>query len=183
MVNMELRIDFEQYTTSMLPLPSCHYWELGGSYCEYVIEYWTYGDSCGIVLFGMPPCLFVLGSYMLLEFPVARCIYITVTSHERHGVSNHWQLHCLFNNSFRLIAKKTSKLHIVQCWCLMRAIHCEHFHAMTSWNPHECLIACSTEILELKYFRPNCDSYDLLKSHFWMKAELSWLLQNCHLVQ
>ena len=37
-----------------------------------------------------------------------RCI--TVTSQERHGVSNHWQIDCLFNRLFRLIVKKTAKL-------------------------------------------------------------------------
>ena len=37
---------------------------------------------------------------------------ITVTSHERHGVSNHRQIDYWFNNLLRLTTKKTPELHI-----------------------------------------------------------------------
>ena len=39
-------------------------------------------------------------------------ITVTVTFHECHGISNHWQLNYLFNSSFQLTSKKTSQLHI-----------------------------------------------------------------------
>ena len=42
---------------------------------------------------------------MLIKYKVIWAI--TVTSHERHGVSNHRQMECLFNSLFRLITKKT----------------------------------------------------------------------------
>ena len=35
---------------------------------------------------------------------------MAMTSHDRHGVSNHRQLHCLFNRLFRLTSKKIPKL-------------------------------------------------------------------------
>ena len=35
---------------------------------------------------------------------------ITGTSHKHHGVSNRWQLNCLFNSFSRLTSKETSKL-------------------------------------------------------------------------
>ena len=35
-------------------------------------------------------------------------VYITVTFYDHHGVSNHWQFNCLFNNRFS--AKNISKL-------------------------------------------------------------------------
>ena len=38
--------------------------------------------------------------------------FITVPSHERHGVSNYRQLDCLSNGLFRLRSKETSKLRI-----------------------------------------------------------------------
>ena len=36
----------------------------------------------------------------------------TVTAHEPYGVLSHWQLVCLFNSVFRLLAIETSKVHI-----------------------------------------------------------------------
>ena len=39
-------------------------------------------------------------------------ITVTVTFHECHGISNHWQLNYLFNSGFQLTSKKTSQLHI-----------------------------------------------------------------------
>ena len=39
-------------------------------------------------------------------------LVITLTSHEHHDVSNHWQLDCSFNSLFRLTTKKISELHI-----------------------------------------------------------------------
>ena len=38
--------------------------------------------------------------------------FFTVTSHERHSISNNWQIDCLFNSLFKLAAKKESKLWI-----------------------------------------------------------------------
>ena len=35
---------------------------------------------------------------------------IQMTPHERHGVSNHWQLLCLLNNLFKPYSKTTSKV-------------------------------------------------------------------------
>ena len=39
--------------------------------------------------------------------------HITVTSHERHDVSDHQQLDCLFNRSFKLITIDPSKSYIL----------------------------------------------------------------------
>ena len=36
---------------------------------------------------------------------------ITVTSHGSHGVTNHWQVNCLFKSLFRIPAKEIPKLH------------------------------------------------------------------------
>ena len=42
---------------------------------------------------------------------------ITVTSHEQHGISNHWQFHCLLNHFFfRHTSKKRSNLITVHLW-------------------------------------------------------------------
>ena len=46
----------------------------------------------------------------MLQYALNRIIYSwPVTSYEHHGVWNHRQLNCLFNNSFRLTSKKTRK--------------------------------------------------------------------------
>ena len=39
-------------------------------------------------------------------------VHITITSHKRHGISNHWQLDWLQNTLSRLPTKETPKLHI-----------------------------------------------------------------------
>ena len=39
-------------------------------------------------------------------------LFITVMLHECHGIQNHHQLDCLFNNIIRLTTKNTSKLRI-----------------------------------------------------------------------
>ena len=46
---------------------------------------------------------------------------ITVMSHERHGISNHWQLHCLLNNLFR--GKSQENIKFLCYWPLERGIH------------------------------------------------------------
>ena len=38
--------------------------------------------------------------------------YITMTSHERLAVSNHWKFDCLFSSLFKLTSKYTSKLRV-----------------------------------------------------------------------
>ena len=43
--------------------------------------------------------------------------YSLEVSHECHGISNHWQLHCLFTHLFRRTSKKTSKLSITGPLC------------------------------------------------------------------
>ena len=55
---------------------------------------------------------------MISQF--AYFIIIKVTSHERHGISNHWPLDCLFNRLFRLTTKKTTNLrptHLLSATC------------------------------------------------------------------
>ena len=44
-------------------------------------------------------------------FP-SNCLYITVTLHERHDISDHLQKRCLLNSLFRLLTKTTPKLRI-----------------------------------------------------------------------
>ena len=41
---------------------------------------------------------------------------ITVTPHERHGVSNHWQPHSLFNRLLKGTSKKTLKSALLFLW-------------------------------------------------------------------
>ena len=38
--------------------------------------------------------------------------HITVSSHKRHGVSNHQHLDCVLNRLFKLVSKKISKLRV-----------------------------------------------------------------------
>ena len=51
-------------------------------------------------------CLFGNGT---LFYPYTCKQTITVTSYERHGLSNHWQPKCLFRSLFGLTFKRTSK--------------------------------------------------------------------------
>ena len=63
---------------------------------------------------------------------------ITMTSHGHNGISNHWQLHCLFNSLFRVTSKKTTKLTVI--W------HQWHHYAInesTHWaNRFGCGLIC-----------------------------------------
>ena len=42
-------------------------------------------------------------------------VYITMTSHKCHELSNHWHVDCLFNSYFRLTTKKHQTLHYWPC--------------------------------------------------------------------
>ena len=177
---MKLRLDVEKYTaiiSSLLGTVGCLLW-------VYIIEYWLYGNGNGIVLYLMPARCFVAVGCAPLDFPGSRCIHIMMTSHECHGVSHHWQLHLFSNNLFRLTAKKTSKLQIIQSWHLVRAIHSEHFHVMlSSWNPLECWVVCSTKILKLKSFHSMIVMIHLCNTFAHVTtARLSWLVQICDLM-
>ena len=48
------------------------------------------------------------------------CASMRVTSHERHGISNLWQLGCLFDSFFRSTSKNSKALHH---WPFVRGIH------------------------------------------------------------
>ena len=42
--------------------------------------------------------------------------HITETSHEHHGISNHWQLYCLLNSLIQLTTKETSMYQEPRYW-------------------------------------------------------------------
>ena len=44
-------------------------------------------------------------------------IYITMTSHEGHDISNQWQLDCLFKQRFKLTPKKTLNIRVAYPLC------------------------------------------------------------------
>ena len=58
---------------------------------------------------------------IILLFIIAECRIgkrlITMTTHTRHRISTHWQLHCLLNSSFRQTWKKTSSRPFVRGIC------------------------------------------------------------------
>ena len=47
-------------------------------------------------------------------------LFITVTLHEHHAISNHWQFNCFINGLFRLTAKKIFAPHY---WPFVSGIH------------------------------------------------------------
>ena len=72
--------------------------------------------------------------HSLLYFPYSSTLLhcISMTSHERHGVSNHRQLYCWFNRLFMLTSSKMSKLRISAFQVL-----CERSPPVIGANPHK----------------------------------------------
>ena len=85
---------------------------------EQVLRSWT-SNHIPLYLWDVITCLcpcYLLCFWhtnLLLSFAQSTaCSDIAVTSYERHGVSNNWQLACLFNTLFGIKARKISKHHI-----------------------------------------------------------------------
>ena len=75
---------------------------------------WTFSFETMLLKLSSTKC----GSYIfrLIVFKSIFTHPVTVTSHDRHGVSNHQQLDYLFNSLIRLITRKISLMALCQWW-------------------------------------------------------------------
>ena len=71
-------------------------------------------------------------------------LHITVSSHERYYVSNHWQFAYLFVNFFRLTAKTASKFYITGT---------SGVEPMGTTSVERCLISIGTPMLKIRRSR------------------------------
>ena len=80
---------------------------------------------------------------------------ITVTSHERHGVSNHWQLVYLVNRLFRLKSRQHQSSAFVAL--------CEVNHELTVDSPHKGPVLLNHVML----MTSSCVTYGFLHTNIW----------------
>ena len=148
--------------------------------------------------------LFEFGKLTIINC-MQKCYKYTVMSHECHGITNHWQLNCLFKSLFGLRTKKSLLLALCEenppsVDSTHKAIYRNHFHvclktvslSVNLFHPLSNLTAVSLDLSDSReYFHikkqsccqwptaPSCQqAVNVLEQHGWFTSRI-WAVVDC----
>ena len=109
---------------------------------------------------------FCYNNYSEISMARGTIMDISVTSNERHGVSNHWQLKCSIIRLFGLITQKTSKRRFDEhLWAWIQLTKCQlceqlsHVMTSTCFLPASLMAIPLLSALQMSSATP-CPAYD-----------------------
>ena len=120
------------------------------SMCTFTNEHITCDDNCNVWYVSV---VMDRGSQHLIYLHImwprwagrrmeGRRVNITVTSHERRGVSNHWPFDYLFKNFFRLTARKKKEKKVRRLWGELVVCEGNHRWPVDSFHKNSLIVKC-----------------------------------------